>query len=247
MARILLFLLLLAFAVFPGRAAPSESPVRTVDLDADALRANPALLGSDTLALVVTCSRECLYKLSERDDVLAAGRFLPGSNSLRFSRPGLCAGSQSLFLILDLLGDGASSQKFLRFQVTIEGREGPGPQETEGTSGSFRLEMYHAGSLIGFRKKTMEELLDLKTGPVMAVSDPALSGSAIRSQPPSHPIPLLGMALALAKHLAKKRADKKVSAQAAEMRKKRLETALVRLGPGGVKREVPIVIELRTE
>ncbi len=81
--------------------------IQSVDLDPGALLADPSPLADDTLALVVVSRREAFYKLSERGAVLAAGKLLPGDNSLRFTRPGLADGSQSLFFLLDLLEPGS--------------------------------------------------------------------------------------------------------------------------------------------
>jgi hypothetical protein len=243
MASLLLCLLLLpAPLALPDAGAVPAPLIRAVDLDAGTLLAEPSLLAADRLALVVESSREAFYKLSEGGDVLAAGKLLPGANSLRFSRPGLAAGSQSLLLRLDLLEHGAASQKLLRIQVTVEGGAGMEAAEKAGLTGSFRLEMYHAGKRIGFRRKSMTELLNLKTGPVAPVTDPALSGSAIRSQPASQSISVLGLGMALAKYLAGKKAAKRAKARQVESQKRRLAMSIIR-----GQREFPIVIELRVE
>ena len=91
----------------------------------------------------------------------------------------------------------------------------------------------------------MQDLVKLTTGPG-AAADPLASASFL-PQPSGQSIPVLGLAMALAKHLAKKRAEKIVRAQVTEMRKRRLETVFMRPGPDGAKRQVPIVIELKTE
>ncbi len=247
MASLLLAVLLLsAPAIPPGDSAIPLPLLRSIELDAEILLADPALLAADTLALVVTSRREAYYKLSERGEVLATGRFLPGPNSLRFSRPGLSASSQSLFLVLDLLEGDSQVEKFIRLQVTVAG---PAPDEAGPAavlSGNFSLEMYHGENLIGFRKKRMQDLVTLTTGPAAPAVDP-LSGASFRPQPSGQSVSVLGVAMALARHLAKKQAEKKVSAQAAEMSKRRLETVLVRTGPDGAKLRVPIVIEIKTE
>lgn len=220
-------------------------PIQAVVLDADALLADPALLASDTLALKVTGRGQAAFKLSERGEVLAAGKLLEGENILRFTRPGLFVASQSLLFLLEALADGEPQRKFLRLQVTVAGRaeaEKPAPA----LSGDFSLEMYHSGRLIGFRRKRMQELVQLTTGAESPPADP-LAGASFRPQPTGQSIPVLGMALALAKHLARKQAEKRISAQAAEMRKRRLETTVARTGPDGAKIQVPVVIELRTE
>jgi hypothetical protein len=248
MASLLLCLLMLpAPAALPDAGAPPAPLIRAIDLDAAALLADPALLAADTLALVVESSREAYYKLSERGDVLATGQLLPGANSLHFTRPDLFARSQSLFFLLDLLEHGVTSQKFLRVQVSVEGASGTEPGAKAGLSGSFRLEMYHRGRLFGFRKKSMVDLLNLKTGPVAPVPDPALSGSAIRSQPASQSVSVLGLAMALAKLLAAKKTEKRAQAHVSESQKKKLASTIIRRGANGEKREVPIVIELRVD
>ncbi len=244
---LLTFLLLQTPAVLPNTGAVPMPLIRSIDLDAEALLGEPALLAADTLALRVESSRGAYYKLSERGEVLAAGELLPGSNSLRFTRPGLSARSQSLFFLLDLLENGRTGQKNIRIMVTVEGKmETDGP-EREPLSGFFTLGMYHADSLIGFRKKSMGELLKLKTGPVIPVPDPGLSGAAGRSQAVGQSVSVLGLGMALAKFLAGKRAEKRMKARSIEMQKKRLAMSIIRQGANGEKREVPIVFELRVE
>lgn len=246
MASLLLAILLLPLPANPpgGDAIPLPL-LRSIDLDAGALLDDPALLAADTLALVVTSRRAAYYKLSERGEVLAAGRFLPGPNRLRFVRPGLAARSQSLFLVLDLLEGDARVEKFIRLQVTVAGRTETGPA-IPALSGNFNLEMFHEGRLIGFRRKRMQDLVKLTTGPTTAPVDP-LAGASFRPRPSGDSVPLLGLAMALARQLAKKQAERKVSAQAAEMSKRRLETVLVRPGTDGAERRVPIVIEIKSE
>lgn len=238
-------LIFLALAA-PGAPAAAERPVlpllQSVDLDAEALRDAPSLLAGGTLALRLESRREGYFKLSERGEVLAAGRLLVGTNRVRFDRPGLVARSQSLLFLLELLEGGNGAQKFLRLQVAVGGGPEAEARERAPLSGAFRLEMYHEGTPIGFRKKRLEELYELKTGTVAPVPDPGLSGSAIRSQPPSQGISVLGLGMALAKYLGRKRTGKKLDAHEAEMRKKKLSLSIPR--DGG---ELPVVIELRVE
>lgn len=246
MASALLALVFLLATPVAGAAAEVPlPPVQAIALAAGALRDDPSLLASDTLALVVTSRVQAAYKLSERGEVLAAGMLLPGENALRFSRPGLCSGSQSLLLLLEALAGGAPQQKFIRLQVTVAGRSAA-EEAAPALSGNFSLEMYHAGRLIGFRRKRMQELVKLTTGPGTLAANP-LDSASFRSQPSGNSISVLGVAMALAKHLAKKKAEKETRAQAAEMGKRRLETAIVRAGPDGAKIQVPVVLELKTE
>jgi len=243
MASLLFCLMLLpAPAALPDATAPPLPLVRAISLDAAALRSDPALLAADTLALVVESSREAFFKLSERGEVLAAGKLLPGATALRFTRPGLTAASQVLFFVLDLLESEASAQKFLRVQVTVEGGPGNEPDRPAELSGSFRLDMYHSGRPFGYRKKSMVELLKLKTGPVTAVPDPGLSGSAIRDRPASQSVSIVGLGMALAKYLAGKKAAKRMKAFNEESQKRSLALTVRRDG-----REFPVVIELKTE
>ncbi|MCU0236797.1 MAG: hypothetical protein MUC72_06895 [Acidobacteria bacterium] len=246
MASLLFCLLLLpAPSGLPGTAALPL--VRAIDLDAAALTADPSPVAADTLALVVECSREAFYKLSERGAVLAAGRLLPGANALRFTRPGLAAISQSLFLVLDLLEQDAPAQKFLRLRVKVAGRSETGPGEAKGLSGSFRLDMYHGGRLFGYRKKSMAELLKLKTGPVIAVPDPGLSGAAGRTPAAGQSVSVLGLGMALAKYLAGKKAEKRMKAFNAESQKRSLALTITRQGADGQERKIPVEIELHVE
>jgi len=248
MASLLLSLLLLqAPVVLPDPGAVPSPLIRSIDLDAGTLLEDPTLLAADTLSLLVEIRREAFYKLSERDNILATGKLLPGVNTLRFTRPGLAAVSQSHFFLLDLIEPGATSRKFLRVQVTVEGRTALAPEAQATLSGSFRLEMYHSGRLIGFRKKSMADLLKLKTGLVVPVPDPGLSGSAIRSQPQSQSVSVLGLGMALAKYLAGKKAEAKMRERTIEAQKKKLAMSISRQGANGESREVPIVIELRVE
>ena len=248
MNSLLLALLLLPQAGgLPGAGTVRPPLVLAIDLDAGALLADPALLGSDTMALRVESSRDAYYKLSERGEVLAAGKLSPGSNPLRFARPGLCEKGQSLLLLLDLLEEGRPSQRIIRLQVTVGGETPAGLPRGQELSGRFAVGMYHADRLVGFRKKSLGELWKLTTGTVVPVADPALVGSAIRSQPASQSISILGLGMALAKYLAGKKAEKMRKAHTAELRKKKLELSVTRLGADGEKREIPIAIELRVE
>lgn len=240
MASLLLALAFLQAPPVPVADAGPAPLLRAIELDADAMLADPSLLAADSLALAVTCSRQADYKLSERGRVLAAGRLLPGTNPLRLVRPGLTRGSQTLLLLLELLEGGAVTRKSLWVKVTASAEEAPAPAAA--LSGSFTLEMVHSGRVIGFRKKAMTELLNLKTGPVTPVSDPGWSGSAMRSRPESSSLPLLGLAMALAKHLAQKKAEKRLQARHAEARKRKLETVIRRDG-----KEWPITVELQVE
>lgn len=250
MASLLLWLLLLpspaAQAVAAPAAEPTTPPVIAVGLDAAALRADPSLLASDTLALTVDCGREAFYKLSERDAVLAAGKLLSGSNGLRVSRPGLFLRSQSLLLVLEALDNGSTSRKYLRLRITVDDR----PEESAAgapLSGAFRLEMFHGGQLIGFRQKRMQELVKLTTGKVAAPADP-LRGASLRGTPsPGDSVSIVGIGMALAKYLAKKKAGREAKEQANEMEKRRLSAAITRRQADGTERIVPIELELRTE
>jgi len=248
MASLLFCLMLLpAPAALPDTGAAPQPLLRSVSLDAVALRSDPALLAADTLALVVESSREAFFKLSERGEVLAAGKLLPGANCLRFSRPGLTAASQSFFFVLDLLEQDASVQKFLRVQVTVAGMPGSEPVRPAELSGSFRLDMYHSGRLFGFRKKSMVELLKLKTGPVTAIPDPGLSSAAGRNPSAGQSVSVLGLGLALAKYLAGKKAVKRMNAFNEESQKRSLALTLSRREANGQKREIPVEIDLRIE
>jgi len=159
----------------------------------------------------------------------------------------LFARSQSLFFLLDLLENGVYFQKKLNITVTVDWESEMDRREKAGLSGSFTLGMYHAGRLIGFRKKSMGDLLNLKTGPVIPVPDPGISSSAGRNQSASQSVSLLGLGMALAKFLAAKKARDRMEAQAIKQQKKRLAMSISRRGANGGKREVPIIIELRVE
>ena len=226
--------------------APPVPPVIAAWLDAVALRTDPSLLANDTLALTVDCGGEAFYKLSERDAVLAAGKLLSGSNGLRFSRPGLFQRSQSLLLVLEALDNGATARKYLRLRITVDDR----PEESAAgapLSGTFRLEMFHGGQLIGFRQKRMQELVKLTTGKVAAPADP-LRGASLRGTPPQgDSVPIVGLGMALAKYLAKKKANREAKEQAGEMEKRRLSAVITRRQADGTERAVPVEIELRTE
>jgi hypothetical protein len=243
----LLFCLLLLPAPAAQAAAPPPVPLLAdIGLDAAALRAEPALLAADTLALAIECRREAFYKLSERDAVLAAGRLLPGRNGLRVSRPGLFRRSQSLLFVLETLDSGATARKFLRLRVTVDGRPEEEPSGAA-ISGAFRLEMFHGGRLIGFRQKRMQELVTLTTGGVAAPADPLRGASLRGTPPPGQSVSIVGLGMALAKYLAQKKAGREAKEQAGEMEKRRLSTTIVRRQADGSERAVPVEIELRTE
>ena len=241
MASLLLAWLLLQAPLAAAESGPGH-PLKAIDLDAGALQGSPGLLAADTLALRLEARRAVDFKLSEQEGVLAAGRLLPGANSLRFTRPGLAQRSQTLTFQLELLENGAVTRKTIRIIVTVEGETDEGPQKKPELSGSFTLGMFHEGRLVGFRRKRLQEFLKLKTGPVAPVADPGLSGSAIRSQPSSSGISVLGLAMSLAKYLASKKAEKRLQARNAETLKKKLTVTLIRN-----EKEVPVTIELRID
>jgi hypothetical protein len=248
MAKLLLaLLLLLPAAALPGAGEIPRPLIRAVDLDADMLQKNPALAAADTLSLRVEADREAPYKVSEQGAMLADGQLLPGSNSLQVTRSGLFARSQSLIFLLEWLENDVVFQKKLTISVSVEGEPEMETRETAGLSGSFTLEMYHAGHLIGFRKKSMGALLNLKTGLVVPMPDPGISNAAGRNPSAGQSVSLLGLGMALAKYLSGKKAKKRIQAHAAELQKKKLKLVIIRPGKNGEKREVPIVVELRVE
>lgn len=242
MAKLLLLLLLLPAAALPGAGEIPLPLIPAIDLNAELMLTRPDLAAADTLALLLEASREAYYKISERGEVLAAGQLRPGSNSLLLARPRMFAGSQSLFFLLDLLENGEVSQKKITIAVQVAGGPEMERREKAALSGSFTLAMFHAGRPIGFRQKSMAALLNLKTGPVMPVADPALGSYAGRNQSAGQSVSILGLGMALAKFLAGKKAEKRAQSVAAESRKKRLAMSISR-----DKREIPIVIELKTE
>ncbi len=239
-------LLLLVAWLLPG--APAEvalPPIQAIALDAPALLADPSLLASDILALRVTSRGQAAYKLSERGEVLAAGMLLPGGNTVRFARPGLCAGSQSILLLLEAFETGAPQQKFIRLQVAVAGRTAAEPA-APARSGNFNLEMYHAGRLIGFRRKRMQDLVQLTTGPGTLAANP-LDSASFRPQSSGNSVSVLGVAMALARHLAGKKAAKRMKSFNAESQKRSLSLTMTRQDADGQKREIPIEIELQVE
>lgn len=248
MAEFLLMMLLLGLpAPLPAAGQVPASPVRAIDLDADMMLKSPALPASDTLALRVESGREVYYKVSERGEILASGKLLPGSNSLLVARPGLFAGSQTLFLLLDLLENETRFQNKITIAVTVEG----GPQAAAGAktalSGLFTLGMYHDGSLVGLRKKSMGDLLVLKTGPVTDVPDPGISGSAIRDRPVSQSVSVLGLGLALAKYLAGKKAAAAAKARSRALQKKELTLDFAVTDKNGALRRVRAGVTLQVD
>ena len=120
MASLLLCLLLLpAPASLPDTGAEPAPLIRAIDLDVGALLADPSPLAADTLVLLVEASREADYRLEEQGEVLAAGKLLPGRNSLRFARPGLSSRSQELAILFELLEAGAITRKTIRVILTV--------------------------------------------------------------------------------------------------------------------------------
>jgi hypothetical protein len=107
--------------------------------------------------------------------------------------------------------------------------------------------MYHSGRLFGFRKKSMVELLKLKTGPVAPVPDAGLSSAAGRNPSAGQSISLLGLGMALAKYLAGKKSEKRMKAFTAESQKKSLVLSIIRQDADGQKHEIPVEIELQVE
>jgi len=248
MVKLLLVLvLLLSSAALPGAAEIPLLPIGAIDLNADMLLNRPALAAADTLVLLVEANRDAFYKLSERGEILASGKLLQGSNSLLFARPGLFSGNQSLLFLLDVLENGVSFQKKINIAVTVDGKSEGEQREKTPLSGSFTLGMYHGGRLIGFRKKNMTELLNLKTGLVLPVADPGITGSAIRNQPASQGVSLLGLGMALAKFLAAKKSLASNKAYIQTLQKKKLTLAFQRQDKNGTKVDVQAEIELRVE
>jgi hypothetical protein len=245
MADILFCLLLLQAGA--GSTAAVPPPVRAIVLDAAALEADPSPLAADTLALVVESEGAAFFKLSEADAVLAAGRFLPGANALRFVRPGLTATSRSFLFVLDLLERDLPSQKRLRLQVTVAERPDSGPASGKGPARAFRLEMYHQGRLFGYREKSMVELLQLTTGRVLPVPDPGLSGAVGRNPGAGQSVSLLGLGTAVARLLAGKKHPDRPPPSYPAGPKKSLSLALTRPDADGQERRVAVGIELFVE
>ncbi len=107
--------------------------------------------------------------------------------------------------------------------------------------------MYHDGSLIGFRKKSMGDLLILKTGPVTDVPDPGISGSAIRDRPVSQSVSVLGLGLALAKYLSGKKVAAAAKARTRALQKKKLTLDFTVPDKNGSMRNVKAEIALQVE
>jgi hypothetical protein len=246
MADLLFCLLLLqGQAGLPAAVAPP--PLRAIALDAVALEADPSPLAADTLALVVEYAGGAFFKLSEGDAVLAAGRFLPGANALRFTRPGLTATSRSLLFVLDLLEGDVPTHKLLRLQVTVAERPDSGPASGKGPARTFRLEMYHQGRLFGYREKSMVELLQLTTGQVLPVPDPGLSGAVGRTPGAGQSASLLGLGTAVARLLAGKKPAAGRPPAVPETIKKSLSLTLTRPDAQGLVRAVSVSIVLSVD
>jgi hypothetical protein len=248
MAKLPFMLILLMSAAMLTATDEIPGPsLLSIDLDAGLLLYRPSLAAADTMALQVEASREVFYKLSERGEILAAGKLLPGTASLQFVRPGLFAQSQTLFFLLDLLENGSPSQKKITLTLTVDRESETSDQKKAGPSGSFTLGMYHGGRMIGFRKKSMTEMLNLKTGPVAPVADPGISGSAIRSRPESQSVSVLGLGMALAKFLAGKKLRAAEKAHLQALQKKRLSLTFQSQKNGGAAHTVKAEIELRVD
>jgi hypothetical protein len=243
MPKLVFFLLLLPQALSAQGEANAADPIRDITLNAGLMQNDPGLLASDSVGIIVEARAAAFYKLSARDVVVASGQLLSGSNFLLVSCPGMFARTQSLMFSLELKTGARELQKTITISIAFidngaeDGGAGPVP------AGDFTIQMFKADRLIGFRKKTMTDLVKLTTGLVTAVDDPARSGSAIRGTPPSQSVSILGLAMGIAKYLAeKKTADAKTAAQTLSRKRK----MAVRFD-GSTGKTVRAEIELRTE
>ncbi len=222
-------------------------PIRDIILNVSLLQNNPALLAADTIGIIVEAGRETDFKLSAQDEIIACGKLRSGNNMLLLTWPGMFAKTQTLPFMLESQAGTQVLQKTILITVSVaDNREQVGaPRQT--LAAEFTIHMYMAGQLIGFRKKTMIELVKLTTGTVRAVEDPALRGSAIRSVPSSQSISILGLAMGMAKYLAEKKlaAAKKVTMVDAQKRK--ISVVISKSDKNGEKRTIRAMIELQTK
>jgi hypothetical protein len=238
---------LLLLTVQGASASDSPYPIRDISLNVNQLQDNPDLLAADKIGIIVEAAMDAYYKLIADDETIASGQLVSGNNTLLLSWPGMFAKNQTLPFMLELKAGPRLLQKMIFITITVAGSREQTSLAAQPASGEFTIQMFLAGQLIGSRKKTMTDLIKLTTGLVTAVDNPALSGSSIRSAPPSQSVSIFGLAMGIAKYMAEKKlaAVKKTTQFNAQKRK----TSVVfrTSDKNGEKQTVQAMIELRTD
>jgi hypothetical protein len=221
MHKFVFSLCLLSLPLLGQTGSNSSDPIRDITLNVSLLQNNPALLATDTIGIIVEAREEAYYKLSAQDEIITAGRLVSGSNALLITRTGMFAKTQSLPFNLELKTGDLMHQKAIVITITIAGGAEQSAESKRSPASEFTITLFQSGRQIGFRKKTMTDLLQLTTGLVTPVDDPAATSPTIRSTPPGQSISILGLAMGIAKHLADKKlaAAKKIALAKSQKRK----------------------------
>lgn len=185
--------------------ANASDPIRDIVLNAGLMQNTPGLLAADSIGIVVEARAVGFFKLNARDAIIASGQLLNGNNFLRVNWPGMFARTQTLPFSLELKTGTRVFQKTITISITITGDGSQDNEPDPVPAGECTIRMLKAGHVIGSRKKTMADPLQLTTGLVTPVDDPARSGSAIRNTPPGQSVSILGLAMGMAKYLSEKK------------------------------------------
>jgi hypothetical protein len=226
-----------------GQAGFCE-PIRAIYLNVDMLQNNPALLAADTIGIIVEANCEAYFRFLDQGETMQSGQLLRGQNPLTISRQGLLAKTASYFFILELKTAERMLQRQIIIRVTAAADPEQSPPVIKSVTTIFTVAMFKDNELIGFRKKTMTDLITMKTGLVVPRPDPGLTGSAIRSTPSSQSISILSLGLGVAKYLAEKRAAAMQRKTLAEAQKKKMIVSFSKTAANGENKKVSATIEL---
>jgi hypothetical protein len=245
MPKFIFFLCLLSLPLQGQTGSDTSNPIRDITLNVNLLQNNPGLLAADTIGVIAEAREETYYKLSVQDEIIVSGRLINGENSLLITWPGMFAKTQTLPFIMELKASTEVQQKTIIIIVTIAGGGEKTVEPKPAPAREFTITMFQAGQLIGFRKKTMTDLIPLTTGLVTPVADPALQGSAIRSAPPSQSVSILGIAMGIAKYLAEKKLASAKKLALANAQKRKMAVSFDISDKNGKKKTVHAEIELQ--
>jgi hypothetical protein len=226
-----------------GQAGFRE-PIRAIYLNVDMLQNNPDLLATDTIGIIVEANCPAYFRLLDQGETLHSGQLLAGQNPLSISRQGLLTKTAAYVFILELKSAERILQKKIIIRVKAATDQEQSPLVIKSVTTIFTLEMFKDNESIGFRKKTMTDLITQKTGLVVPRPDPGLTGSAIRDRPSNQSIGLVTLAMGIAKYLAEKRTAAMQRKTLAEAQKKKMTVSFSKTAANGENKKVSATIEL---
>jgi hypothetical protein len=244
------FIFLLCLLFLPVQGASGSDfpyPIRDISLNVNLIQNNSDFLAADKIGIIVEAGMETYYKLNAHDEIIACGQLVSGNNTLLLTWPGMFAKTQTLPFMLEIKAGPRLLQKMILITVTVAGSGEQTALPEQAPAGAFTVRMFLADQLIGFRKKTMTDLITLTTGLVTAVDDPALSGSAIRSVPPSQSVSIFGLAMGIAKYLAGKKLTAAKKTTQVNSQKHKMSVVFYSSDKNGEKKTVQATIELQTD